>query len=114
MPDPTPITWTDVTSRSKGESSDAHPRTIEAKHGPVCVTVTRHIHYPGSWTLLCAGLIPDRIDLDTDDLDQAKARALNIVCPAIIELFAAFDAALDAAFRAIVTLSIKDDMAKVN
>ena len=103
----TPVTWTDISSRSQGEAIDSPPRTVKAKHGPVRVVVTRHIHYPGSWTMVCDGILPDRLDLDTDDLDRAKAKALDIVLRAISQRARK----LDDAFRALISLQIETELA---
>jgi thiosulfate reductase cytochrome b subunit len=59
---------------SKGKST-----TWITNPGGMQVIVTRHIHFPDTWVLLCRDLGFDMIDLHADDADSAKVNALDRV-----------------------------------
>lgn len=70
--------WMDETSYSRGETSRV-PRTWALRLPDLRVVVTRHIHTPGTWLLVCESAGFDLYDLATDDADAAKTRALRLV-----------------------------------
>lgn len=69
--------WTDITSRSRGET-DSTPRTWETRIGTLRLVVTRHIHHePDDWVAVSE--IFDKRQLTAKNIDDAKKEALELV-----------------------------------
>lgn len=85
--------WKDTTSFSRGDI-DRTPRTWHMSFGSITLTVTRHIDYPGTWVTRCDlfGSYSPR-DLQTDDVDEAKGIALDMVYTALRVALDAVEAA---------------------
>lgn len=68
--------WIDATSYSQN-NTDRTPRTWEIRLGGLQLTVTRHIHYPGSWIMKCEPFFSSK-DLENIDVETAKTTALEM------------------------------------
>lgn len=71
-------TWKDVSSYSKSDT-DRSPKSVELVAGRVRIAVTRYIHNPGVWHLNCDALRFNYRELESEELEAAKAEALRIV-----------------------------------
>ncbi len=71
--------WIDATSYRRGERAGGNPRTLtlEVVTG-MHITVTKHIHFDDEWTARAPELGVDRVGLGTEDLSDAKTKALEI------------------------------------
>ncbi len=71
--------WIDATSYRRGERAGGNPRTLtlEIVTG-MHITVTKHIHFDDEWTARAPELGIDRVGLGTEDLRDAKTKALEI------------------------------------
>lgn len=74
------IEWKDRTSYSRN-GSRVEPRVWEIVHGPMRVTVHRHIGYaPDAWLVTCNAVGLDCYELVRGlSADEAKKRALQVV-----------------------------------
>lgn len=68
--------WEDATSYRRGERGKVDPSTFQLLLTKMDICVTRHIDMPGTWVLRCPGIGIDLWDLQTDDLEEAKCKAL--------------------------------------
>lgn len=82
------IEWKDQTSFSRGET-DRTPRVWTGRVGAVSIAVLRHRDYPDTWVMQCELISLWPRDLETNDVDDAKRKALDIVR---VELQRALDA----------------------
>jgi hypothetical protein len=82
--------WIDITIHSRGSKDDA-PRTWAVDAGPLRLKVTRHIDHPGTWIVICSGFI-NGVDLKTDDADEAKAKAVQLLRAKLQTILRALDA----------------------
>jgi len=72
------IEWKDATSYRRGRSGKDEPRTFTAEVGAHDITVTRYHGIPDDWFLLSRSLgISTHQKLGTNDIEEAKAKALN-------------------------------------
>ena len=81
--------WKDETSYHQGERGHIVPKTWKARSGRLCVTVTRHLNYPGDWCLVCyeAGIHIQQLNVDGNASPEvAQADALKIVRRKLIKL----------------------------
>lgn len=74
------LNWRDVTSYRQGDTERV-PRTWELKLEELKykVIVTRHRHYENTWLLTFREANIELRDLETDDVEEAKNKALEIV-----------------------------------
>lgn len=74
------LNWRDVTSYKQGDTERV-PRTWELKLEELKykVIVTRHIYYENTWLLTFREANIELRDLETDDVEEAKNKALEIV-----------------------------------
>ena len=68
--------WEDTTSYSRGERDKAEPREWELAFPNIRIKVHRLHGIPG-WFLSCHALGVERKDLKCEDLEKAKAKAVN-------------------------------------
>lgn len=78
--------WKDTTSYRRG-SAPRVPQTFRLYVHSVTITVSRHIHYPGTWVMLSDPLFSynGTLDLETDDLVEAKQKAIAITLKTLTE-----------------------------
>lgn len=76
--------WEDTTSYSR--SRERVPATFQLTLPDLRVIVTRHIHFPGTWLLICEQASFDKFDLRTNDVDRAKATALRLVRDRLVKI----------------------------
>lgn len=68
--------WKDITSYSQRDK-ERIPRVWECKLAPnISVTVHKHIYYGNAWLLSCEFLGYDCFQLGTEDIENAKTKAL--------------------------------------
>lgn len=74
------LNWKDVTSYRRGDIERV-PRTWELKLEELKykVIVTRHINYENTWLLTFREANIELRDLETDDVEEAKNKAIEIV-----------------------------------
>lgn len=74
------LNWKDISTYSK-KDRDKLPKTWELKLEELNyrVIVTRHIYYKDTWLLNCRDIGIEHFDLKTDDIDEAKNKALKII-----------------------------------
>lgn len=74
------LNWIDITSYKKGDT-ERIPKTWELKLEELRyrVIVTRHIYYENTWLLTCREANIELHDLKTDNVEEAKYKALKIV-----------------------------------
>lgn len=74
------LKWRDITSYSQGDN-ERIPKTWELRLEELNyrVIVSRHIYYENTWLLTCRNIDIEHFDLETDDIDEAKNKALKIV-----------------------------------
>lgn len=74
------LNWRDITSYSQ-TNIERIPRTWELRLAELNyrVIVSRHIYYENTWLLTCKSIDIEHFDLETDDVDEAKNKALGIV-----------------------------------
>lgn len=74
------LKWRDITIYKQGDA-DRIPRTWELKLEELRyrVIVTRHRYYENTWLLTCKETNIELRDLETDDVEEAKYKALEIV-----------------------------------
>lgn len=74
------LNWKDVTSYSQRDNKRI-PRTweLDLEELNYKVIVTRHIYYENTWLLTCRGANIEQVDLNTDDIDEAKDKAIRII-----------------------------------
>jgi hypothetical protein len=73
--------WKDVTSYSQRDKEKI-PRTLELrKLSPfnTRLVISRHIHYPDTWLVSCKGTDIDNVDLHTDNVEEAKQKAIDCI-----------------------------------
>jgi len=85
-------TWKDTTMHSRG-AIDTTPRVWKIVLGFVVLTVLRHRDYPGTWVVQSDATGHWPRDLQTDDIDEAKQVALDIVYTALRVAIEAAEAA---------------------
>jgi len=73
--------WKDTTSYRQGErASTAKPRSWEMiTMSNLRVIVHRHIDDPYSWFLSCYDLRIEKLQLNSEDIEEAKEEAIQIV-----------------------------------
>ena len=74
------LNWKDVTSYSQRDNKRI-PRTweLDLEELNYKVIVARHIYYENTWLLTCRGANIEQVDLNTDDIDEAKDTAIRII-----------------------------------
>jgi hypothetical protein len=70
--------WKDISSYSRSDDK-SEVKSVELIAGRIRLAVTRHIHNPGKWHLNCDALRYTYRELESDELEAAKAEALTIV-----------------------------------
>jgi len=83
------ITWKDASSWSQSTTAEKRktPNTWEVLLGSLRVTVHHCIGFGNAWFLSCYEVRLSQIDLDTDDVEVAKRRALSRVLDKAEALF---------------------------
>lgn len=71
--------WRDATGYSQSEQHPRTPRTWEWGPRPTCVIVTRLHGIEHKWFVRCDAAKLSAHELFTDDIDDAKPRALKLV-----------------------------------
>lgn len=75
------VTWKDVMSYKRDDTSRV-PHAVEWRPklaAEIRLVVTRHIQYKNTWLMLCPAIgVTSHYDLKTDDLEEAKAKALHL------------------------------------
>lgn len=71
--------WKDATAYSRGERGKVDPQTWLLDLGPIHITVTKHIHHGDIWTLHCGRVGIRTESLRTDNLEEAKVKAISRV-----------------------------------
>lgn len=89
------LIWKDATSYSKNDS-ERIPRVWETMAGASKITVHRHIFYKDTWLITCRNLGIEHRDLKTDDLKEAKTRAIEIVVDRALEIVLEMEKIIDA------------------
>lgn len=78
--------WKDITSYSQRDK-ERIPRVLECKLAPnISVTIHRHIYYGNEWLLSCKFLGYDCFQLGTEDIENAKTKALVRVRDKLAEM----------------------------
>jgi len=72
------IQWEDKTTYSR-DDNERIPQILEARINSIGICVHRHIRYPGKWLLTSKYLFIDKMELKSENIDDAKKEALSIV-----------------------------------
>ena len=72
--------WKDITTYSQRDT-ERIPRTWKLTLEEINyeIIVTRHIYYEDTWLLTCRKANIDMLDLKTDDIEEAKEKALKLI-----------------------------------
>ena len=72
--------WADTTTYSRGDK-ERTPRVLSLSFKELnCeITVHRHVYFPDTWVLSCKSIGVDKRDLATNDLEEAKNKAIELV-----------------------------------
>ncbi len=74
------LNWKDCTSYSQGDDKKiARTWELILEELNYRVVVTRHIYYKNTWVLTCKKADIECFDLKTDDVNEAKNKALEII-----------------------------------
>ena len=71
--------WKDVSSYSQGDK-ERIPTVLELRRLSPFNTrliLHRHIYYPNTWLVSCKGTYIDKVDLHTDNVEEAKCLAVD-------------------------------------
>lgn len=67
--------YKDITTYSRNEK-EKKPRVLENNSNGVKFKVHKHIYYGNEWLLSCDELDIDKRDLNTEDIEEAKEKAI--------------------------------------
>ncbi len=67
--------YKDITTHSQREK-DRSPRILENETNGIKFTVHKHIYYGSEWLLTCRELGAENIALNTEDMEEAKEKAI--------------------------------------
>lgn len=72
--------WADITTYSRGDK-ERTPRVLSLNLMEFnCeIIVRRHIYFPDTWVLSCKSIGVDKRELTTNDLEEAKNKAIELV-----------------------------------
>ena len=73
--------WKDVSSYSRGDK-ERIPTILELRRLSPFNTrliLHRHIYYPNTWVVSCKGTDIDKVDLHTDNVEEAKCLAVDYI-----------------------------------
>lgn len=67
--------YRDITTHSRGDR-DRKPRILENETNGIKFTVHKHIYYGDEWLLTCRELGYEHLRLNTEDMKEAKEKAI--------------------------------------
>jgi hypothetical protein len=72
------IIWKDISSYSQRDTIKI-PNNYELVVNNTKIHVHRHIYFPKTWLLSCHELGVSQLDLKTNDISEAKEKAINVL-----------------------------------
>lgn len=72
------VIWKDISSYSQRDTIKI-PNNYELIVNNTKIHVHRHMYYPKTWLLSCHELGISQRDLETNDIDEAKEKAIDVL-----------------------------------